>query len=101
MMDLEDEAERARRDGDLKTACILWKEIAAREQSAPSFVKYGRLATKLKEWNEAEGAFTQALRLDPGFSVAMVGMGLLWYHRTHRGEADTFRTARDWYLKNS
>lgn len=98
-MDLEDEAEQAQEDGDLKTACILWREIAAREQNAPSFVKYGRLATKLKEWNEAEDAFIQALRLDTSFSVAMVGMGILWYHRTDRNKTESFQTAADWYLR--
>jgi len=97
-MDLEDEAEQAQENGDLKTACILWKEIAAKNRNAHSFVKYGRLATTLEKWSEAEDAFTQALGLDPGFSPAMVGMGILWYHREDKDDTESFRTARDWYL---
>jgi tetratricopeptide (TPR) repeat protein len=98
-MDLEDKAEEAEENGDLETARTLWKEIAARNQDATSFVSYGRLATKTEQWDEAEGAFDQALRLDPGFSLAMEGMGILWYERTDRDDAESFQTARDWYLK--
>jgi tetratricopeptide (TPR) repeat protein len=98
-MDLEEKAEKARENGDLDTACVLWKEIATRNQNAPSFVSYGRLATKLEKWDEAESALAQALLLDPGFSVAMVGMGILWYRRTDREETECFQTARDWYLR--
>lgn len=98
-MDLEDKAEKAEENGDLETARTLWKEIAARNRDATSFVSYGRLATKTEEWNEAEGAFDQALRLDPGFSLAMEGMGILWYERTDKDETESFQTARDWYLK--
>jgi tetratricopeptide (TPR) repeat protein len=29
----------------------------------------------------------------------MEGMGILWYERTDRDEAESFQTARDWYLK--
>jgi tetratricopeptide (TPR) repeat protein len=98
-MDLEDQAEKAEENGDLATACALWKEIASRNQDATSFVSYGRLATRLREWEEAESAFSQALRLDPGFSLAMSGMGILWYERTDRDEIESFQIARDWYLK--
>ena len=98
-MDLEDKAEKAEESGDLETARTLWKEIAARNQDATSFVSYGRLATKTEEWDEAEGAFYQALCLDPRFSLAMEGMGILWYERTDRDETESFQTARDWYLK--
>jgi len=98
-MDLEDKAEQAEKNGDLETACTLWKEIAKRNRDATSFVSYGRLATKLEEWDEAESAFAQALRLDPSFALAMSGMGILWYRRTDKDEAASFQTARDWYLK--
>jgi tetratricopeptide (TPR) repeat protein len=69
-MDPEDRAEKAEENGDLETARTLWKEIAARNQDATSFVSYGRLATKIGKWDEAEGAFAEALRLDPSFSLA-------------------------------
>jgi tetratricopeptide (TPR) repeat protein len=98
-MDLEDKAEKAEENGDLKTACALWKEIAARNRDAVSFVSYGRLATKTEEWDEAEDAFYQALSLDPGYSLAMEGMGILWYDRTDRDETESFQTAKHWYLK--
>jgi tetratricopeptide (TPR) repeat protein len=98
-MDLEDEAEKAEENGDLETAHTLWKKIAARNRDASSFLSYGRLATKIEEWDEAERAFAEALRLDPSFSLAMEGMGILWYDRTDRDETESFQTARDWYLK--
>jgi len=98
-MGLEDRAEEAEENGDLETACALWKEIAARNKEAPSFFSYARLATKLKKWDEAESAFARALCLDPSFSLAMEGMGLLWYERTDRGEIESFQIARDWYLR--
>lgn len=98
-MDLENEAEKALENGDLETARALWKEIAARNKDAPSFFSYARLSHKLEKWDDAESAFAEALRLDPDFSLAMEGMGILWYERTDRDEAESFRTARDWYLK--
>jgi tetratricopeptide (TPR) repeat protein len=98
-MDLEERAEKAEENGDLETARTLWKEIAARNQDATSFVSYGRLATRTEEWGEAQHAFEQALRLDPNFWLAMEGMGVLWYERTDKDDAEAFQTARDWYLK--
>jgi tetratricopeptide (TPR) repeat protein len=95
----EDQAEKAEENGDLETARTLWKKIAARNRDATSFVSYGRLATRSKEWDEAEGAFAEALRLDPSFSLAMEGMGILWLDRTDRDEIESFQTAKDWCLK--
>jgi tetratricopeptide (TPR) repeat protein len=83
-MDLEDKAEKSREEGDMETACSLWKEIAARNKDATSFFSYARLAQKLGRWDEAETAFSEALRLDPSFSLAMEGMGILWCERTDR-----------------
>ncbi len=98
-MDLEDKAEKAEEDGDLETARTLWREIAARNHDTSSFFKYGRLATEIEEWDEAEGAFAEALRLDPSSSLAMEGMGILWYHRTDRDDTESFRIAKDWYIR--
>lgn len=98
-MRLEDEAEKAEEEGDLETASVLWKEIAARNMDATSFFSYGRLAHKLEKWDEAESAFTQALYLDPSFSLAMEGMGILWSERTDKDETQSFQVARGWYLK--
>jgi len=98
-MDLEDEAENAQENGDLETACALWKEIAARNKDATSFFSYARLAQNLGRWGEAESAFAEALRLEPGFSLGMEGMGILWYERADRDETESLQTAKDWYLK--
>lgn len=98
-MDLEDKAEKAEENGDLESACALWKQIAVRNQDASSFVSYGRLATKLGKWDEAERALSEALRLDPSFSLALAGMGILWYERTDGDETACFQTAKDWYLR--
>src|SRR5271156_3676399 len=98
-MDLEDEAEQAEENGDLNTACALWKEIASKRQSAAPFFRYGLLTTKLEQWEDAEGAFASALHIDPLFSLGMEGMGILWCERTDRGDAESFQIARDWYLK--
>jgi len=98
-MDLEQKAEKAEDNGDLETARALWKEIAARNHDATSFVSYGRLATKTNRWDEAESAFGEALRLDPKFSLALEGMGILWFERTDRDDAESFQAARDWYLR--
>ncbi len=98
-MNLEGRAEKAEEEGDLETALSLRKEIAARNRDATSFVSYARIAHKLERWNEAEGAFAEALRLEPSFSLAMEGMGILWYDRTDRDETESFQTARDWYLR--
>jgi len=98
-MDLEDKAEKAEEEGDLDLARALWKEIAARNKDATSFFSYARLAQRLEKWDEAESAFSEAIRLDPAFSLGMAGMGSLWYERTDRDEKESFQTAKDWYLR--
>jgi tetratricopeptide (TPR) repeat protein len=98
-MNLEDEAAKAEESGDWETARALWERIAARNRDATSFFSYARLAQKLKRWDEAETAFAEALRLEPGFALGMEGMGILWYERTDKDETESFHIAKDWYLK--
>jgi len=95
---LENRAEEAEEAQDLQTALELWRELAARNQEVSFFVRYGSVAEKLERWEEAENAFTQALRLEPTSSLIMENMGSLWAYRTDKGEADSFQTAKQWFL---
>ena len=96
---LENRAEEAEEAQDLQTALELWRELAARNQEVSFFVRYGSVAEKLERWEEAESAFTQALRLDPTSSLIMENLGSLWAYRTDKGEADSFQTAKEWFLQ--
>jgi len=99
MDSLEDKAEKAEEIGDLALALQLWNELAQRDLDPVFFTRCGRVAQKLKRWDEAESAFAQALRLDPSFTLAMEGMGDLWATRTDKREAESFEVAKDWFLK--
>ncbi len=96
---LEDKAEKAEETGDLVLAFQLWNELAQRGRDPVFFARYGRVAQKLERWDEAESAFAQALRLDPGFAPAMECMGDLWATRTDKNEAESFEVAKGWFLK--
>jgi Tfp pilus assembly protein PilF len=96
---LENKAEDAEESGDLNTAFELWKLLAASSQDPVFFCNYGRVAEKLEKWDEAEKAFAAALRIDPNFSLAMEGMGSLWFTRTDASERESFQTAKQWFLK--
>ena len=95
---LENKAEKAEESGDLPTAFELWKEVAARSQDPIFFCHCGRIAEKLEKWNEAAQFFTLALRIDPKFPLAMEGMGSLWFTRTDISKAESFQTAKEWFL---
>lgn len=96
---LEDKAEKAESEGDLPTALQLWRELAQRTQDAGFFCRYGRVAEELSRWDEAETAFREALRLDPGFNLAMGCMGSLWLSRLDKERDESLRIAREWFLK--
>jgi tetratricopeptide (TPR) repeat protein len=96
---LEKRAEEAEEAEDLQTALELWKELAARNHEVSFLVRYGRVAEKLEKWGEAENAFAQALRVDPTSSLIMENMGSLWAYRTDKSEADSFQTAKQWFLQ--
>lgn len=96
---LQQRAEEAEQADDLATALDLWKELAVGSSEAEYFLRYGMAAKKLERWDEAEGAIAQALRLDPVSSLVMENMGSLWACRTDKGDADSLRTAREWFLR--
>lgn len=98
-MDLEEQAEKAEEAGNLEVALRLWREAAAIQQTAVSFCRYGQVAVKLDEWDEAEGAFSKALRLEPNLSLAMESMGDLWATRTDKDPIECLTTAKDWFLR--
>jgi Flp pilus assembly protein TadD len=96
MDSLEERAEKAGEAEDLQMALALWEELATKNQDDPAFfVRYGRVAEKLKRWEEAENAFTKALRLNPTSSLIMENIGSLWANRTDKDEPDSFQTAKD------
>jgi tetratricopeptide (TPR) repeat protein len=99
MDSLEDLAEKAEERGDLLLASQLWKELAERERDPVVFARYGRVMEKLVKWDEAERAFSQALRLDPDFVLAIEATGNLWATRTDKSEIESFQIAKDWFLK--
>ena len=99
MDSLEKRAEKAEEAEDLQMALALWEELATKSQDPAFFVRYGRVAEKLKRWEEAENAFTKALRLDPTSSLIMENIGSLWANRTDNDESDSFQTARGWFLQ--
>lgn len=84
---------------DLETALDLWEQLAFDNQAPAFFVRYGRVAEKLQRWQEAESAFAKALRIDPTSSLIMENMGSLWANRTDKSEAESFQTAKEWFLQ--
>ena len=96
---LEKQAEEAEEAGDLRSAFEAWKKLAVKNQDPAFFLRYGRVAKKLELWEEAEGAFKQAFRLAPTSSLIMENMGSLWASRTDKGEAESFESAKEWFLQ--
>jgi tetratricopeptide (TPR) repeat protein len=94
---LEDKAEAAESSGDLDTALRLWKQLAFDNQDAGFFCRYGSVAEELHRWDEAEAAFSQALRIDPNLDSAKESLGVLWLARTDKARDDSLRTARHWF----
>jgi tetratricopeptide (TPR) repeat protein len=98
-MDLERRAEAAEEVDDFETALHLWRELVRKDRDPVFLCRYGRTAQKLENWDEAEKAFTDALRVDSKFSLALECMGSLWGTRTDRNDSERFAIARDWLLK--
>jgi tetratricopeptide (TPR) repeat protein len=108
MMDgLQKRADQAEVAGDLPLALELWKERSKSDEDGIAFLHFGRIAYELGNWEEAESAYTQALRLQPHSSLAgFVGspivnllMGELWSERTDRDRTKSLQTAKEWFLK--
>jgi tetratricopeptide (TPR) repeat protein len=104
---LQQRAEEAEEAGDLPLALELWKELTEKRNEAPPFLCYGQVARKLAKWEEAENAYTQALRLQPSSSIAQlvdspivdVLMGMLWLVRTDKDRTASREIAKEWFLK--
>ena len=102
---LQQRAEDAEEAGDLPLALELWKELAEKYNEAPPFLWYGRVAEKLAKWEEAENAFTQALRLQPHSSLTKfvdsprvnVMIGMLWTNRTDKDRTASLEIAKEWF----
>ena len=100
MDSLRRRAEEAEEAEDLETALELWRELAAKNSKDEfCFLRYGSVAKKLEKWEEAEKAFTEALRLDPTSSLIMENMGGLWANRSDKPETDTLEMAKRWFLE--
>lgn len=105
--DLQKRADEAEEAGDLPAALDLWKERAKSDADGVFFLKCGRVAQKLEKWEEAEGAFTEALRLQPrsllaGYvdsPIVNVLIGELWSKRTDKDRAASLEIAKEWFLK--
>jgi tetratricopeptide (TPR) repeat protein len=105
--DLQKRADEAEEAGDLPAALDLWKERAKIDVDGIFFLKCGRVAQKLERWEEAEDAFTQALRLQTRSSLAgfvdspivNVLIGMLWSKRTDKDRTASLEIAKEWLLK--
>jgi tetratricopeptide (TPR) repeat protein len=99
MDSLEARAELAEEAGELENALDLWGELAAREREPDYYCRYGLVAERLERWDEAEKAYSEALRLEPDNSAAMQAMGDLWARRSDKEESESFAVAKDWFLR--
>lgn len=99
MESLETRAELAEEVGDLESALSLWAELATKEREPDYYCRYGHVAERLKKWDEAEKAFSEALRLEPDNSVAMETMGDLWARRSDKDGSESLPVAKDWFLR--
>ena len=95
---LQKKAVEAEEAGDLPLALELRKERSTSDDNGISFLKIGRIAQKLERWEEAENAYTQALRLRPDFSFSKQLMGSLWLKRTDKDETASLQSAKEWFL---
>jgi tetratricopeptide (TPR) repeat protein len=96
---LQERAQQLEDSGDLPAALQLWKSLAEENGKVPHYIGYGRVAEELKRWDEAEEAFTQALRKAPSAFILYATMGALWRRRTDRAEKECLEEAKHWYLE--
>lgn len=104
--DLQKRAQEAEDSGDLLAALELWKERSRGDGAAIFLLKYGSVALELGKWEDAEVAYTEAIRLCPETANAKfrfltkVLMGCVWLHRTDRDRTASATTAKEWFLKS-
>jgi tetratricopeptide (TPR) repeat protein len=104
--DLQRRADEAEEAGNLELALELWKERSCGDDAAIFLPRYGRLATKMGKWDEAESAFSDAISLGPpkaGLhfrSLCRTLMGLLWLERTDKDHTESLTTAKEWFIES-
>jgi tetratricopeptide (TPR) repeat protein len=104
--DLQRRADEAEEAGNLELALELWKERSHGDDAAIFLLKYGRLAFKMGRWEEAESAFSDAIRLCPPRanslfrSLSRTLMGTLWLKRTDMDHTGSLTTAKEWFIES-
>jgi tetratricopeptide (TPR) repeat protein len=103
MDDLQRRAENAEDAGDLPAALELWRERARGDGASIFLLRFGRVAEKLGKWDDAEVAFTEAIRNCPQSanatfrSLARLFLGILWLIRTDKDHRASVATAKEWF----
>src|SRR5579864_397767 len=98
--ELVNAATRAENSGDLAAAFETWERLSSQIRRADFRCQLGRIATKLKKWADAERAFTEALSINSGFSVAMLLMGSLFLERTDGDQTSNAESAKVWLSRS-
>ena len=104
--ELQKRAEEAEEAGDLHAALELWKERSRGDGAEIFLLKYGSVAVKLGKWDDAEVAYTEAIRLCPETANATFRsltkslMGCVWLHRADKHHLAAAATAKEWFLKS-
>jgi len=106
MDDLQRRAYEAEEAGDLPAALELWKERSRGDDASIFLLKYGRVASRLGKWNDAEVAYSESIRLCPEKanatfrSLSKLLMGCLWLHRTDKDDTESLAIAKEWFLRS-
>ncbi|HVG22173.1 MAG TPA: tetratricopeptide repeat protein [Blastocatellia bacterium] len=88
--ELVDNADRLEAEGNVDAALACWRIVVEREPDPISLCRFGRLATKAREWAEAEQAFQSAIALSPELSFPYDCLGSLYLKRDNAGLAQTY-----------
>lgn len=64
--------------GHLREALSRWREVVAKEPTAVSLCRLGRVAAKLKEWREAEQALHASIAAAPEWSLPLEALALVY-----------------------
>lgn len=75
------------------------REAARKRRDPVSLTRFGRVAQDLGRWDEAEEAYSDALRADGDFALAMENLGDLWLNRTDKRRDESLEVAKEWFLK--
>lgn len=86
MRQLVEKADTLEDAGLLKESLDVWRQVVAREATAVSLCRLGSLATRLKQWGEAEKALLAAVEAAPKWPLAYEVLGLLY---RDRGDLET------------